>query len=88
MNPLERIKKLFGLAKDNPRQKRYVELAGRVSTRTRTRIPKELKRQVCKGCGSLLVPGKNATTRVMKGKLSVKCNECGKTRVIPFKQSK
>jgi ribonuclease P protein subunit RPR2 len=85
---LERIRKLFGLARDSPRQKRYVELAKRVSTRTRTKIPKELKRQVCKGCGALLVPGKNATVRTEKGKISVKCKECGKLHRIPFKPSK
>lgn len=88
MTALERIKKLFGLAREGPRQKRYVALAKRVSTKTRTKIPRELKRQVCKGCGTLLVPGKSATTRVEKGKVSIKCRECGKVRAIPFRPSK
>ena len=85
---LERIKKLFGMARESPRHKRYVKLAKRVSTRTRTRIPRELKRQICRGCGALMVPGKTATTRTEKGKLSVKCKECEKLHLIPFKPSK
>jgi len=85
---LKRIKKLLRLARKSPRQRRYVELAKRISTRTRTRIPRELKRQICKGCNALLVPGKNSTVRVVKGRLVVKCEECGRECVTPFKPSK
>ena len=85
MTALKRIKKLFEMAKGGSRSKRYVDLAKKISTRTRTRIPKDLKRQVCKGCGALLVPGKGATVRTGKSTQKIKCNECGKTRIFPLK---
>jgi len=85
---LERIRKLLSMAKDNPLQKRYVKLAKKVSTRTRTRIPSDLKRQICKGCDAILIPGKNATVRMKQGKLRMKCAECGKIRLISLKQTR
>ncbi len=79
---LERIRKLLSMAKDNPLQKRYVKLAKKISTRTRTRIPPKLKRQICKGCNAILIPGKNAKVRTKQGKLITTCLECGKIKRI------
>ena len=84
MMALERIKKLFGLAKEE-RPKRYIKMAEKISSRTRTKIPKELKDQVCRGCGTLLVPGKNATVRIARKERRLICHECGKLHVFPLK---
>jgi len=82
---LKRIKTLLSMARDSKHQKRYVKLAKKVSTRTRTRIPPNLKRQICKGCNAILIPGKNATVRVKRKTLRIKCSECGKIQLIPLK---
>lgn len=90
MTPRERIEKLLGMAREAgpERQRRYVELARRISERTRTPIPRELKRRICKGCGVLLVPGRTATVRAEKGRKTLKCTECGEVRVLPYKPGK
>ena len=85
MTALKRIRKLFEMAKESSRSRRYVGLAKKISTRTRTHIPKDFKQQVCKGCGALLVPGKGATVRTGKNRRKITCHECGKTRVFPMK---
>jgi ribonuclease P protein subunit RPR2 len=86
MKPKERIERLLKMAREAEleRQRRYVELATRISTRTRTRIPRKLKRQICKGCGALLVPGRTARVRTRKGELRVTCTKCGTVRKIPM----
>src|SRR5215469_15283655 len=52
----ERIGLLLGQARDilpenKDRAKRYVELAKKISMRTKVRIPRESKRYLCKSCG-------------------------------------
>ena len=81
---LERIEQLLNMARDSPFGKRYVELAKRISTRTRVRIPRERKMWLCK-CNAYLVPGRNAIVRIKEGKRIVICEECGRKKVIPFK---
>ena len=88
---LERIETLFALAekefKKHPeRSRRYVELARKISTRNRAKIPAELKKKFCKRCGAFLVKGKNAELRmVQKGLLEIRCMECGYSFKKPAK---
>jgi len=65
---------------------RYVELARKISTRTKVRIPKEEKRYLCKGCGLPLIPGKNARVRILPGnsRIVITCLSCGKLKRYPF----
>ena len=90
MTPRERIEKLMEMAEraGPERQRRYIELARRISERTRTPIPRPLKRRICKGCGGLLVPGRTATVRTEKGKKTLRCMECGELRVWPYKPAR
>lgn len=79
---LERIYRLFELAeqefeKHPERSRRYVELARKISTRNRTRIPKELKEKFCKKCGAYLKKGKNAEIVFENGFERIVCKECG-----------
>ena len=65
----ERIEILIDQAKEMARKnedlsRRYVDLARRISKRTKTRIPSDVKRYLCKGCGLALVPGHNAKVRL------------------------
>ncbi len=66
--------------------RRYVELARKISKRTKVRIPSEEKRYLCKGCGLPLIPGKNARVRVLAGnpRVVITCLSCGTLRRYPF----
>ncbi|MDG6244183.1 MAG: ribonuclease P [Methanolobus sp.] len=89
----ERIVYLFKLAKnelsqDPSRSHRYVTLARKVGMRHRVSIPASLKRNLCKKCGSLLVPGNNSRTRLKDGRITVTCLVCGEVKRYPFRPSK
>jgi len=84
---LERIYRLFELAekeieKHPERSKRYIELARKIGTRNRVRVPQELKQKFCKKCNIALKKGKNAEIEKTKSFLIVKCKECGFERKI------
>ncbi|MFH1240640.1 MAG: ribonuclease P [Candidatus Diapherotrites archaeon] len=88
---LERIYRLFELAdaeKDKTRTKRYVELARKIATRNRVRIPQELKKKFCKKCGAFLKQGVNSKIRVTKSYLCVTCKECENVKKISLKAFK
>ncbi len=82
---LDRIKELFRQAEARPKMaSRYVALARKISTRTKTKIPKEFKRRFCKGCNSYLV-GTNFRVRLTGGKKTYFCRNCNKYTRIPYK---
>lgn len=79
----ERIQYLFDIAEKeysiNPeRSDRYVSLAKKIGMRYRVSIPPELKRRMCKGCGSFLIPGGNCRVRLKGGLLTITCAKCGR----------
>lgn len=87
---LERIEELFKQAELNYKKKpnmsnKYVSLARKISSRTKTPISKNLKRRFCKHCGTFLVPGSNARIRLNNGKKSIFCMNCSKFTRIPYK---
>jgi len=89
----ERIRYLFELAKnelsqDPVRSERYVTLARKIGMRHRVSIPAELKRNLCKKCGSLLVPGHNSRIRLKDGRITVTCLRCAEVKRYPFRPSK
>ena len=67
--------------------RRYVELAKRIAMRYRVRVPKELKITYCKKC---LYPYKagNFRVRVRKGRVIIKCLNCGFERRIPIRSKR
>ncbi len=88
----ERIDVLFGLAekefdKHVERSRRYVQLARKIGLRYNVRFDAELKRNFCKKCNTLLIPGKTSTTRTdSKSKtINVKCTNCGDINRFPYK---
>jgi ribonuclease P protein subunit RPR2 len=89
----ERIRILFDLAssefKKHPeRSDRYVQLARKIAMRYNIRMPKSLKRKVCKKCHKYLVPGKNCRVRTSAPQKSVivKCLECGNVTRHPYRK--
>jgi ribonuclease P protein subunit RPR2 len=89
---IQRMERLFTLAtqvhKTHPeRSKRYVEIACRISTRTRVRMPRQLKRLFCKHCGGFLSPA-GARVRLREGILTTTCLACGKPTRRPYRSIK
>lgn len=66
--------------------RRYVQLARKISSRTKTRIPSEDKRYLCKGCGLALRPGLNARFRLHPGnkRVVITCLSCGAVKRYPL----
>jgi len=87
----ERIEILYRMAEERAMKgdlvlaSRYVELMREISKKYNVRIPKEKKYHICKKCNSFLVPGKNATVRLKKGKVVIKCLRCGTYKRYPYK---
>src|SRR5438445_12545191 len=86
----ERIEILIDQAKEMARKnedlsRRYVDLARRISKRTKTRIPSDVKRYLCKGCGLALVPGHNAKVRLHARStgIVISCLSCGAVKRYP-----
>ncbi|MFQ6072382.1 MAG: ribonuclease P protein component 4 [Methanosarcinales archaeon] len=90
----QRIERLFELAeqefKTHPeRSNRYVQLARKIGMRYRVRLPKPLKRRICKHCYSYLVIGNNARVRLRRNYVAVTCLCCNKQMRFPYnKRSK
>ncbi|SES62500.1 ribonuclease P protein subunit Rpp21 [Methanococcoides vulcani] len=89
----ERIECLFKLAGEsyssNPhRSDRYVALARRIGMRYRIRLPSYLKRRICKGCHSFLVPGNSSRIRLHGRYMTITCLKCGKEMRYPYRTDK
>ncbi len=88
----ERIKSLLAQAKavfkENPElAHRYAGLARRISLRYNIRLPREMKRHICKKCHRYLVPGSNCQVRARREKQAViiRCLECGHIMRFPYR---
>jgi len=79
----ERIKILYELALKEAREgdeslaRRYIDHMVNLSTKYNVRISREMKRNFCKKCHTVLIPGKTAQVRLKKGKIVIKCLKCG-----------
>ncbi|MEM2934317.1 MAG: ribonuclease P protein component 4 [Methanocellales archaeon] len=85
----ERIKILFDLAsqvyKQHPeRSDAYVALGRRIGMRYNVRIPRELKRRMCKHCHCFLVPGRNARVRLRGKYITITCLNCRRQMRFPY----
>ena len=86
----QRIERLFVLAEEEHKQHpersdRYVEIARRMGMRMRVRIPRRLKRRICKGCRCYLSPGRTRV-RLRDGMVTVTCLECGEEMRYPYRR--
>ena len=85
----ERIERLFLLAEEEhlhrpERSDRYVAIARRMGMRMRVRIPRRLKKRVCKGCRCYLSPLRSRV-RLRDGVVTVTCAECGVVMRYPYR---
>lgn len=85
----QRIKLLFNLAEEcfekaPDLSNRYVLLAKKISMRHRIRMPRALKRRICKECGAFLVPGSNCRIRIRNDRVVTTCLACGMIMRIPY----
>ncbi len=91
-----RVQVLFQQAlnvyKTNPQlAQRYVATARRISMGARIRLPAQYKRQTCKNCNALLVPGSSSRVRVKPKRAThivVTCLGCGYQTRIPVRAEK
>lgn len=86
----ERIERLHGLAREAAadgefdRSREYVRLARRIAERNRCGLPTAFQRSTCDDCDVYLRPGRNARVRVHRGRVVVRCLDCGATKRYPF----
>lgn len=88
----QRIRILFSLAKDIIHEdpalaQRYADSARKIAMAAKIRFPKEYRRQVCKHCKSLILPGINCRLRVRQRRephIVITCMNCGKHTRIPL----
>ena len=57
-----------------------------LSTKYNVRLPRDMKRYICKDCHTFLLPGKTAQVRVKKGKIVIKCLHCGNYKRYLYKK--
>jgi ribonuclease P protein subunit RPR2 len=90
---LERIRILFELARENMHDKpdlaqRYVEIAMKISMRTRLHLPPEYRVQICRHCKRFILPGTNSRVRIQTRRephIIITCLHCGGKMRIPLK---
>jgi len=88
----ERIRILFHQAEethptDPELAQKYVDHALRIATRTRTHLPRDLRRRVCRSCKAYLVPGDTSRTRIRQRRephVATTCLKCGHIHRIPL----
>ncbi len=92
----QRIQVLFQRAKsiyksDPKLALRYVGTARKIAMAARLRLPLEYRRQICKNCNALLVPGLSCRVRVKPRRethVVVTCLSCGHQKRIPLRVKK
>lgn len=90
----ERIIGLFQMAQkiiheDPALAKRYIDIAKKISSSYKVRIPSEYKRQICRHCKNFIVPGINCRIRVQKRRephIVMTCLNCGGHMRIPLRK--
>ena len=89
----QRIQVLFQQAtftyKTNPKMAQsYIGTARKIGMAARVRLPTAYKRQICKDCDTLLVPGETSRVRIKPRRqphIVVTCLNCGSLTRIPLK---
>jgi ribonuclease P protein subunit RPR2 len=89
---LERVSILFTEAakrfpSEHELSDRYVELALKISTKYKVRLPQAIKKRFCKTCHSFIQSPQNCKIRLNSGKLCYHCLVCGAVMRYPYKQS-
>jgi ribonuclease P protein subunit RPR2 len=87
----QRIDTLYRIAKETvhtepERAKRYIQLMRRIAQRTRTHLPLEVRRGICRKCDTVLIQGYNSHTRLKQKRephIAVTCQNCGNITRLP-----
>jgi ribonuclease P protein subunit RPR2 len=87
----ERIITLFdeaeaSFSKDTALSDRYIQLALKISTRYKVRLPLELKKRYCNNCHTYLKPPLNCRIRLNQGKIVYHCLNCDSCMRYPFRK--
>jgi ribonuclease P protein subunit RPR2 len=65
---------------DREGARRRMQIAARVAQRARIKVPRDVKRRVCRQCGIVLIPGESCLVRMRNNRakhLTVTCTACG-----------
>lgn len=89
----QRMELLFEMAnkvfsEDPSLAQRYIDLIRKISMRCRVRIPRYIKRRICKHCGAFLVPGVNCRVRLRNNRyphITITCFSCKRQMRYPYK---
>ncbi|MCW4050032.1 MAG: ribonuclease P [Candidatus Bathyarchaeota archaeon] len=89
----QRIRILYKLAQQTyPRDpglsRRYTHLLMRIAQRTRTKLPRSIRRGICRNCKTILIPGLNSRTRIRQRRephVTITCTDCGHITRIPLR---
>jgi ribonuclease P protein subunit RPR2 len=63
---------------DGARQR--MQVASRLAKKVRIKVPRDIKRKICRRCGIVLIPGENCRVRLRNNRskhLTVTCTSCG-----------
>ena len=87
----ERIEILFGLAekqKDAKLVGSYLSIMKRIQAHYKVGLPSRIKNRMCSGCGALLMPGLNCTTKIAssRGYVIYRCRACGAENHVRYKK--
>jgi ribonuclease P protein subunit RPR2 len=91
---LGRIRILFDLAEKEAkrgnleRAQKYVVLARKISMKIQEPIPRDLKRQFCRNCSSILIPALTSSIRLDSHTktMVIKCFACNNIKRYPYKK--
>jgi ribonuclease P protein subunit RPR2 len=92
----QRVQILFHQAKltykTNPQlAQRYIATARKIAMAAQMRLPARYKRQICKNCYALLVPGESSRVRIKPRRephVVITCLKCGHQTRIPLRVKK
>ncbi|MFX0054455.1 MAG: ribonuclease P [Promethearchaeota archaeon] len=65
---------------DREGARRRMQVASRVAQRARIKVPKDIRRKICRQCGMVLIPGESCRVRMRNNRakhLTVTCIACG-----------
>ncbi|HZX45552.1 MAG TPA: ribonuclease P [Candidatus Nanoarchaeia archaeon] len=80
---LERAKKLY--KQDLRLSNVYSKKIKHLHMKYKLKLPKEIRRQLCKHCFSVLIPSVNSRVRLAKGRIIYYCSECKRYTRIPLR---
>lgn len=69
---------------DSKLSHRYIKMAREIAMHYKIKLPKELKRKVCKHCHHYIVPGRNCRVRTQHGKVVYSCLDCKGLMRFPY----